>query len=126
MVYNWGEYIDPDVLDEFEEETGISIIYDEFETNEIMYPKVEAGAVVYDVICPSDYMVQKMIENDLLEPLDYDKIPNISNIDPDYLKSAEQFDPETATASPIAGVPWVSLQQDHGRRTRGQLGYPLG
>ena len=93
VVYNWGEYIDPDVLDEFEEETGISIIYDEFETNEIMYPKVEAGAVVYDVICPSDYMVQKMIENDLLEPLDYDKIPNISNIDPDYLKSAEQFDP---------------------------------
>lgn len=50
VVYNWGEYIDPDVLDEFEEETGISIIYDEFETNEIMYPKVEAGAVVYDVI----------------------------------------------------------------------------
>ena len=93
VVYNWGEYIDPDVLDQFEEESGISIIYDEFETNEIMYPKVEAGAVVYDVICPSDYMVQKMIENDLLEPLDYDKIPNISNIDPDYLKSAEQFDP---------------------------------
>ena len=93
VVYNWGEYIDPDVLDEFEEETGISIIYDEFETNEIMYPKVEAGAVVYDVICPSDYMVQKMIENDLLEPLDYDKIPNISNIDPDHRKSAEQFDP---------------------------------
>ena len=44
------------------------VVYDEFETNEIMYPKVEAGAVVYDVICPSDYMVQKMIENDLLEP----------------------------------------------------------
>lgn len=93
VVYNWGEYLDPDILDEFEEETGISIIYDEFETNEIMYPKVETGAVVYDVICPSDYMVQKMIENDLLEPLDYDKIPNISNIDPTYMKSAEQFDP---------------------------------
>lgn len=93
VVYNWGEYIDPDILDQFEEETDISIIYDEFETNEIMYPKVETGAVVYDVICPSDYMIQKMIENDLLEPLDYDKIPNFSNIDPDYLKSAEQFDP---------------------------------
>ena len=93
IVYNWGEYIDPETLTMFEEETGIKVVYDEFETNEIMYPKVEAGAVVYDVICPSDYMVQKMIENDLLEPLDYDKIPNISNIDPDYLKSAEQFDP---------------------------------
>ena len=45
VVYNWGEYIDPDVLDEFEEETGIKVVYEEFETNEIMYPKVSAGAV---------------------------------------------------------------------------------
>ena len=44
VVYNWGEYIDPDALDEFEEETGIHVVYDEFETNEIMYPKVESGA----------------------------------------------------------------------------------
>ena len=50
----------------FEEETGIKVIYEEFETNEIMYPKVAAGAVAYDVVCPSDYMIQKMIENDLL------------------------------------------------------------
>ena len=67
VVYNWGEYLDPDVLDlNSRKKPDISkVVYDEFETNEIMYPKVEAGAVVYDVVCPSDYMVQKMIENDL-------------------------------------------------------------
>ena len=69
VVYNWGEYIDPETISMFEEETGIKVIYDEFETNEIMYPKIEAGASKYDVVCPSDYMIQKMIENDLLAEL---------------------------------------------------------
>ena len=72
IVYNWGEYIDPDTITMFEKETGIKVVYDEFETNEIMYPKVEAGSSAYDVVCPSDYMVQKMIENDLIQELDYD------------------------------------------------------
>ncbi len=93
VVYNWGEYLDPEVLDLFEEETGIKVIYEEFETNEIMYPKVAAGAVSYDVICPSDYMIQRMIEEDMLEELNYDNIPNISNMDETYLKQAEEFDP---------------------------------
>ena len=75
IVYNWGEYIDPETLTMFEEETGIKVIYDEFETNEIMYPKVEAGSSAYDVVCPSDYMVQKMIENDLIQELDYERFP---------------------------------------------------
>ena len=64
VVYNWGEYIDPDVITMFEEETGIKVVYEEFETNEIMYPKVEAGASQYDVLCPSDYMISKLIENE--------------------------------------------------------------
>ena len=94
IVYNWGEYIDPDVLDMFEEETGITVIYDEFETNEIMYPRVEAGASKYDVICPSDYMIQKMIDNDLLQELNFDHIPNAkANIGQQYWEQSEQFDP---------------------------------
>jgi spermidine/putrescine-binding protein len=93
VVYNWGEYLDPDILEDFEAETGIKVVYDEFETNEIMYPKIETGAVSYDVVCPSDYMIQKMIENDLLQELDKDNIPNLSNIDEEYLKWAEEFDP---------------------------------
>lgn len=94
VVYNWGEYIDPDVLTAFEEETGIHVIYDEFETNEIMYPKVEAGASAYDVVCPSDYMIRKMIDNDLLAPLDFDKIPNARKyIGAQYFEQSREFDP---------------------------------
>jgi len=94
IVYNWGEYIDPETLTMFEEETGIKVVYDEFETNEIMYPKVEAGSSAYDVVCPSDYMVQKMIENDLIQELDYDKIPNAKeNIGAQYYEQAAAYDP---------------------------------
>ena len=52
-VYNWGEYIDETVIDEFEEETGIKVVYDLFETNEEMYPVIEAGGIAYDAVCPS-------------------------------------------------------------------------
>ena len=92
-VYNWGEYIDPEVKDLFEEETGITVYYSEFEQNEDMYPIIETGAVQYDVVCPSDYMIQKMIQNDLLAEINYDNVPNIKNIDPAYLKTAQNFDP---------------------------------
>lgn len=93
FVYNWGEYIDDSVIEQFEEETGIKVTYDMFETNEEMYPIIEAGAVNYDIVCPSDYMIQKMIENNLLAELDFDNIPNVANIDSQYLKNAESFDP---------------------------------
>ena len=65
-VYNWGEYIDESVIEDFQKETGIKVVYDMFETNEEMYPILEAGGVVYDVVCPSDYMIEKMIQNDML------------------------------------------------------------
>lgn len=93
-VYNWGEYIDPDTIDMFEEETGIKVVYDEFETNEIMYPKIEAGTSNYDVVCPSDYMIQKMIDNDLLSELNFDNMPNAkANIGAQYYEQSTQFDP---------------------------------
>ena len=101
VVYNWGEYIDPETISMFEEETGIKVIYDEFETNEIMYPKIEAGASKYDVVCPSDYMIQKMIENDLLAELNYDNIPNAKkNIGEQYWEQSQQFDPENKYSVP--------------------------
>ena len=92
-VYNWGEYMDPEVPKDFEKETGIKVVYDEFETNEIMYPKVAAGAATYDLICPSDYMISKMIENDLLQPINFDHVPNVKNIDETYMKQSQGFDP---------------------------------
>lgn len=101
FVYNWGEYIDPDTLAMFEEETGIKVIYDEYETNEIMYPKVEAGSSAYDVICPSDYMIQKMIENDLLQELNFDNMPNAkANIGEQYYEQASAFDPGNSYCVP--------------------------
>lgn len=100
IVYNWGEYIDPDTIDMFEEETGIKVVYDEYETNEIMYPKVEAGATYYDVICPSDYMIQKMIDNDLLAEINFDNIPNIKNIGQQYFEQSQEFDPENKYSVP--------------------------
>ena len=100
IVYNWGEYIDPEVISQFEEETGIKVIYDEFETNEIMYPKVEAGASQYDVICPSDYMISKMIENDLLQEIDFSKLSNIDQIGKQYMDMSKEFDPENKYSVP--------------------------
>ncbi|RDY30721.1 extracellular solute-binding protein [Lachnotalea glycerini] len=84
----------------FTEETGIEVVYDEFETNEIMYPKVASGGVSYDVVCPSDYMIEHMIQEDLLAELNYDNIPNIANIDETYLEQSKQFDPENKYSVP--------------------------
>ena len=100
IVYNWGEYIDPEVLDIFEEETGITVVYEEFETNESMFPKVQAGAVSYDLVCPSDYMIQRMIENNLLAEINFDNIPNLKNIGQQYLKQSQGFDPENKYSVP--------------------------
>lgn len=100
IIYNWGEYIDPEVLDMFEEETGIQVIYEEFETNEIMYPKIQSGAIAYDLVCPSDYMIQKMIQNDLLQPLNFDNIPNAKNIGQVYYEKSRQFDPNNQYSIP--------------------------
>ena len=99
-VYNWGEYIDESVIEDFEKETGIHVVYDLFETNEEMYPVIEAGGVAYDVVCPSDYMIQKMIENDLLAEIDFDNIPNIDQIDPEYMERSKAFDPENKYSVP--------------------------
>ena len=94
IVYNWGEYIDPETIRMFEEESGIRVIYDEFETNESMYPKVESGAVAYDIACPSDYMISRMIENGMLSEIDYDKMPNArDNIGAQYYEQSRGFDP---------------------------------
>lgn len=101
IVYNWGEYIDPEVLELFEEETGIKVVYDEFETNETMYPKIEAGASQYDLVCPSDYMIDKMIQNGLLAELNFDNIPNAKQyIGNEYYEQSREFDPENKYSIP--------------------------
>ncbi|MCG7342713.1 ABC transporter substrate-binding protein [Sporosarcina sp. ACRSL] len=90
-VYNWGEYIDPDLIEQFEEETGIKVVYETFDSNEAMMSKIEQGGTSYDISVPSEYMVEMMSEKDLLLPIDYSQIPNIEHIDPYFLDLA--FDP---------------------------------
>ncbi|MBR0173310.1 MAG: ABC transporter substrate-binding protein [Lachnospiraceae bacterium] len=93
-VFNWGEYLDPAVIEGFEEETGIKVIYEEFETNEVMYAKLAQDPSAYDVLCPSDYMISKLIEQDMLSELDMEKIPNArENIGDAYWEQSEGFDP---------------------------------
>lgn len=78
-VYNWGEYIDDeevDVISEFERLTGCDVNYTTFESNENMYSKLSGGGVSYDIIIPSDYMVERLISEDMLLPIDYNNIPN--------------------------------------------------
>jgi spermidine/putrescine-binding protein len=84
-VYNWSEYIDPEIYDAFEEEFGVKVIEDTFSSNEDLLAKLQAGATGYDIIVPSDYMVAIMIELDLLAELDYDNIPNFENIADTFL-----------------------------------------
>lgn len=97
-VYNWGEYISDgeegsmDVVSEFERLTGAKVNYTNFESNENMYSKLSGGGVSYDVIAPSDYMIERLIDEDMLLPLDYNNIPNIELINEKYQHL--YFDPE--------------------------------
>ncbi len=98
-VFNWGEYIDEDVISMFEEETGITVVYDTFETNEDMYTKIKAsGDNSYDVCFPSDYMIKRMIDEDMLAEIDFSNVPNYKYIDQKYLKQV--FDPEDKFSVP--------------------------
>ena len=89
-VYNWGEYISDgaegslDVNREFEELTGITVQYDTYDNNEDMYNKLRSGAVAYDIVIPSDYMIERMISEDLLQKIDVSKLSNYKNIDEKY------------------------------------------
>ena len=84
-VFNWGEYIDPELIEQFEEETGIKVIYETFDSNEAMMVKIQQGGTTYDVAMPSEYAVEKLKEEGLLVPLDHSKLPNLKNIDERFL-----------------------------------------
>ena len=84
-LYNWTDYISPDVLKRFEEETGITVNLDNYDSNETMLAKLQAGGANYDVIVPSDYMVKQMIELGLLEQVSPSAFPNGANIKPEFL-----------------------------------------
>ena len=99
-VCSWGEYIDPDLITQFEEKTGIRVNYQTAESNEALYSLLKSGGGDYDVIVPSDYMIAQLIEEDMLEELNYDNIPNFSLID-DRFKNLS-YDPENKYTVPYA------------------------
>lgn len=99
-VYSYGDYFDPKIADQFKEETGINVIIDTYDTAEEMYTVMEKGATNYDCICTSDYMIEKMIHNDLLDELNYDNIPNIKNIEDMYMTKSKAFDPKNKYSVP--------------------------
>lgn len=98
IVYNWGDYIDPELITQFEEETGYKVIYETFDSNEAMLTKIKQGGTNYDIAIPSEYTINKMVKENLLEKLDYSKIKGIEHIDPRFLH--QSFDPENTYSIP--------------------------
>lgn len=92
-VYNFGDYIDMDLIDEFEEEYGYSVVMDYFDTNEEMYPVIKNDSAHYDVICASDYMIDKLRQEKLIQEIDFENIPNINNLDEKIIPYVDGFDP---------------------------------
>lgn len=98
IIYNWGDYVDPQLIKKFEKETGYKVIYETFDSNEAMFSKVKQGGTHYDIAIPSDYMIQKMKKAKLLVKLDKSKIKNLSNIDPALMNLS--FDRENKYSVP--------------------------
>lgn len=107
-VYNWGEYIDESIFSDFEKETGIRVNYTTFSSNETMYSVLKTGGSNYDVIIPSDYMISRLIDEGMLEKLNFENIPNYGLIDDKY-KNLD-FDPtgeySVAYMSGVVGLIW--------------------
>ncbi len=114
-VYNWGEYIDEEVLEQFEDETGIKVNYTTYSDNESMYSTLKNGAAQYDVIIPSDYMISRLISEDGLEKLNFDNIPNYANIDDAYRDM--EYDPQNEYSVPymwgVVGIVYNKTMLDY-------------
>ncbi len=95
--YNWGEYVGEDVISDFEEEYGVDVISEYFDSNEAMYTKIQAGDV-YDVIVPSDYMIERLIKEDMLQPIDKSVVTNLDNL-ADGVKNLD-YDPDNTYSVP--------------------------
>lgn len=97
-IYNWGDYIDPDLLKKFEEEYGYKVIYETFDSNEAMITKIEQGGTAYDIAIPSEYMIQKMMKQNLILKIDHSQIKGLENIDSRFLDL--DFDPDNQYSIP--------------------------
>lgn len=97
-VYSWGEYIDTSLIPQFEREYDCKVVYETFASNESMYTKLQSGET-YDVLVPSDYMIERLIKEDALQPIDWSLVPNASGLDEAVM--GEEFDPENTYSVPF-------------------------
>ena len=95
-IYNWSDYISPDLIKNFEKETGIKVRYDNFDSNEILHAKLVAGKTGYDIVVPSSNWASLQIQGGIFQKLDKSKLPNLKNLDPDIQKQLAQVDPANA------------------------------
>lgn len=100
IVLNYGKYLEPSVIEQFEEETGIKIKLEEYESPEEMYTKFTAGSICYDVVCTSDYMVERLISEGEASPIDFSGFSNYGNLNPDIIEASRIFDPENQYSMP--------------------------
>jgi putrescine transport system substrate-binding protein len=91
-IYNWSDYIDPQVLEDFTAKTGIQVVYDLFDSNELLETKLLAGSTGYDLVVPTAFFLSRQIEAGLFQPLDKSKIPNWANLDPGLMGKAAKYD----------------------------------
>lgn len=99
-VYNWSDYIAPDTVANFEKETGIKVVYDVFDSNEVLEGKLMAGSTGFDTVVPSASFLERQLAAGVFQPLDKSKLPNWKNLDPEVLKLVAKHDPENKYAMP--------------------------
>ncbi len=99
-VYNWNDYIDPKVLEDFTKETGIKVVYDTYDNNEIVETKMLAGKSGYDIVVPSAPFLQRMVAAGVFQPLDLSKLPNHKNLWPEIMDRLKLYDPGNRHAVP--------------------------
>ena len=99
-VYNWSDYIAEDTLDNFQKETGIKVVYDVFDSNEVLEAKLLSGGSGYDVVVPSNQFLAKQIKAGVFQKLDKSKLPNWQNLNPDLMKALDNADPGNQYAFP--------------------------
>lgn len=116
IIYNWGDYIDPELLTKFTEETGYKVIYETFDSNEAMYTKIKQGGTNYDIAVPSEYTIDKMVKEGLLLPIDYSQVMGMEHIDERFLNLS--FDPNNQYSIPYfwgtLGVVYNTKMVDEG------------
>lgn len=102
-IYNWSDYIEPSVIPEFEKETGIKVVYDVFDSNEVLEAKVLSGKSGYDIVVPGSDFLSRQIQAGVYREIEKDKIENYKNLDPYQMKLLESLDPDNRYAIPYLG-----------------------